>query len=77
MADATGHMDRPGAGPSSSMMAIGGVPINHYIHDNPQTGLVEIVRPKPPGVPDEVVREFSNRTDAWAWAETEWRAGRL
>jgi len=59
------------------MMAIGGIPINHYIHDNPNTGLVEIVRPKPAGVPDEVVREFSNRTDAWAWAETEWRAGRL
>jgi hypothetical protein len=78
MADATGHMDRPGAGPlSTSMMAIGGIPINHYIHDNPITGLVEIVRPMPPNVPDAVVKEFPNRTVAWAWAEAEWHAGRL
>ena len=53
MSDATGHMDRPGAGPFSSMMSIGGVPINHYIHDNPTTGMVEIVRPMPPGLPDQ------------------------
>jgi hypothetical protein len=67
MSDATGHMDRPGAGPlSSSTMAIGGIPINHYIHDNPITGRVEIVRPMPPGVPDQVVKEFPNRTVAWA-----------
>jgi hypothetical protein len=77
MSDATGHMDRPGAGPSSTMMAIGGVPINHYIHDNPTTGLVEIVRPMPPNVPDVVVKEFPSRTIAWAWAEAEWRTGRL
>lgn len=77
MSDATGHMDRPGAGPFSSMMSIGGVPINHYIHDNPTTRMVEIVRPMPPGVPDQVVKEFPDRATAWAWAETEWRAGRL
>jgi hypothetical protein len=77
MSDATGHMDRPGAGPFSSMMSIGGIPINHYIHDNPTTGMVEIVRPMPPGVPDQVVKEFANRETAWAWAEAEWRAGRL
>lgn len=77
MSDATGHMDRPGDGPSSSMMYIRNIPINHYIHDNPAIGVVEVVRPMPPGVPDRVVKEFANRTDAWSWAETEWLAGRL
>jgi len=78
MTDSTGHMDRPGAGPlSSAMMSIGGIPINHYIHDNPNSGLVEIVRSMPPGSPDEVVKEFTDRTSAWEWAEREWHAGRL
>jgi hypothetical protein len=77
MTDETGHMNRPGAGPHSAMMSIDGIPINHYINNNPNTGLVEIVRPMPPGTMDGVVKEFTDRASAWEWAEREWRAGRL
>jgi hypothetical protein len=47
MTDATGHMNRPGAGPSSYSLSLNGIPINHYINHNPQTGRVEIVKPMP------------------------------
>jgi len=77
MTDATGHMNRPGAGPFSSNMSIGGMPINHYINHNPQTGRVEVVKPMPPGIQDQLVKDFSNEASAWAWAEAEFRAGRL
>jgi hypothetical protein len=77
MTDATGHMNRPGAGPLSSNMSIGGIPINRYINRNPSTGRVEIVRPMPPGTPDELVKDFPNEASAWAWAEAEHGAGRL
>ncbi len=77
MTDATGHMNRPGAGPFSVNMAIGGVPLNLYLNHNPQTGKVEIARPTRPGTPDELVKEFADEASAWAWAESEHLAGRL
>jgi hypothetical protein len=58
-------------------MSIGGTPINHYINHNPQTGRVEIVKPMPPGQADQLVKDFPNEPSAWAWAEAEFRAGRL
>jgi hypothetical protein len=50
MADATGHMDRPGAGPFSTNEFVDGVPTNHYTHENPEnspveTGLTSILAP--------------------------------
>jgi hypothetical protein len=32
MADSTGHMDRPGAGPMSVNEFVNGIPTNHYTH---------------------------------------------
>jgi hypothetical protein len=58
-------------------MAIGGIPINHYINHNPKTGRVEIVKPMPPGSPDALVKDFPDEASAWARAEAEFRAGRL
>jgi hypothetical protein len=77
MTDATGHLNRPGAGPSSSNMSIGGIPINLYINHNPVTGRVEVARPMPSGTQDELVKDFPDAASAWAWAEAEFRAGRL
>jgi len=77
MSDATGHMDRPGAGPSSTNEAVNGIPTNYYTHKNPETGMVEVVRANPPGTPDTVVREFSDKTSARLWIREEWLAGRL
>jgi hypothetical protein len=77
MTDATGHMNRPGAGPFSSMMSINGIPLNVYINDNPQSGRVEIAKPAPPGELDELVKDFFDRPSAWAWAQAEFNAGRL
>jgi hypothetical protein len=77
MADATGHMDRPGAGPDSTNEFVGGIPTNHYTHENPQTGQVEVVKSNPPGTPDAVVKEFSDRASARLWIKEEWIAGRL
>jgi hypothetical protein len=77
MTGASGHMNRPGAGAFSFNMSIDGIPSNVYINDSPETGKVEIAKPAPPGQLDELVQEFSNRHSAWAWAESEFRAGRL
>jgi len=77
MSDATGHMNRPGAGPFSSNMFVGGIPLGHYLNHNPQTGRVEIVKPMPPGTLDKLIKDFPNETAAWDWAEAELRAGRL
>lgn len=77
MSDATGHMNRPGAGPFSSSMSIGGIPLNCYLNHNPQSGRVEIAKPMPPGTPDALLKDFSSTSAAWAWAEEEFRAGRL
>jgi len=77
MADSTGHMDRPGAGPSSAMMYINSIPTNHYINHNPQSGRVEIARPMPPGTPDELVMDFATTEEAWAWASAKWGEGQF
>jgi hypothetical protein len=77
MTDATGHMNRPGAGPMSSNMSIDGIPLNRYINHNPVMGRVEIAKPMPPGTPDELENDFPDEASAWAWAETEHRAGRI
>lgn len=77
MSDATGHMNRPGAGPFSSNMFLGGVPLNCYLNHNPQTGRVEIAKPMPRGVQDELLKDFPSEEAAWAWAQAELRAGRL
>jgi hypothetical protein len=77
MSDATGHMDRPGAGPFSTNEFVDGIPTNHYTHENPETGKIEVVRVNPPGIPDRVVKEFSDRAAARLWLREEWRSGRL
>jgi hypothetical protein len=77
MTDATGHMDRPGAGPMSVNEFVNGIPTNHYTHPNSETGKIEVVRGNPPGTPDTVVKEFDNRTSAREWIAQEFLAGRL
>ena len=77
MADATGHMDRPGAGPDSVNELVNGIPTNHYTHPNPDTGRIELVRGMPPGTRDEVVKEFADLASARRWLAQEWLAGRL
>ncbi len=77
MTDATGHMNRPGAGPLSSSIYIGGIPTNQYINHNPKTHRVEIAKAMPPGIEDKLVKDFPDAASAWAWAEVEFQAGRL
>jgi hypothetical protein len=77
MSDATGHMDRPGAGPFSTNEFVDGIPTGHYTHENRQTRRIEVVKSNPPGVLDTVVREFDDRGTARLWIRDEWLAGRL
>lgn len=77
MTDATGHKDRPGSGPFSQDMLIGGIPLNVYLNLNPLTGRWEIAKPMPAGVMDESIIDFSSQDDAWAWATQEFTAGHL
>jgi hypothetical protein len=77
MTDATDHMNRPGAGPLSSMISVGGIPTNHYINHNPETGMVEIAKSMPRGVQDELIKEFPDESSARSWALVEFHAGRL
>jgi|HubBroStandDraft_4_1064222.scaffolds.fasta_scaffold1020602_1 hypothetical protein len=77
MSDATGHMDRSGVDPVSTDEFVGGIPTNHYTRENLQTGRAEVVKINRPGTPDEVVKEFSDRTTARLWLMEEWLAGRL
>src|SRR5258706_15403101 len=72
MSDATGHKDRPGVGLSSTTEVVDGIPTNHYTHENPETGRIEVVRGNPPGVSDTAVKEFSDRTTARSWLRNEW-----
>lgn len=72
MSDAAGRMDRPGASPFSTNEFVDGIPTNHYTHDNPETGRTEVVKINPPGIPDLVVKEFSDRTTARQWLREEW-----
>ena len=69
MSDATGHMDRPGAGPSSVNLVNPrtGMLANLYYHPNPFSGKHEIVKPNPPGTPDEVLVEFNTAAEAKEW----------
>lgn len=77
MTDATGHMNRPGAGPASTSLSFNGIPLNVYINYNPQTGRVEIAKPMPPGELDEMVKDFTDDASARQWAREEFEAGRL
>jgi hypothetical protein len=77
MTDATGHMDRPGAGPLSTNEFVDGVPTNHYTHENPETGRIEVVKANASGVLDTVVKEFDDRRAARLWIREEFLAGRL
>jgi len=69
MADASGHMDRPGAGPSSVNLVdpVTRMLANMYYHPNPLTGKHEIVKSNPPNVPDEVLVEFDTYDEAKEW----------
>lgn len=77
MADATGHMDRPGAGPDSVNVAVDGILTGFYTHPNKQTGEMELVKTSPPNTPDVVIREFPDLPSAQTWFLEEWRTGRL
>ncbi len=77
MADATGHMDRPGAGPASENLAVDGELTGYYVHPNTQTGKVEIVKGMPAGTPDAVVKDFPDHGSARDWFGGEWRARHL
>jgi hypothetical protein len=77
MTDATGHMDRPGAGPLSTNEFVDGIPTNHYTHENPETGRIEVVKANASGVLDTVVKEFDDRGAARLWIREEFLAGGL
>jgi hypothetical protein len=77
MADATGHMDRPGAGPDSVNISIEGLLTGYYSHPNKQTGKVELVKANPPGTPDEVIEEFEDYISLNTWFLEKWREGKV
>jgi hypothetical protein len=61
----------------STNEAVNGIPTNHYTHQNPETGVIEVVRGNPLGTPDTVVKEFPDRLSARLWTRDEFPAGRL
>ena len=69
MADKSGHMDRPGAGPRSVNLVnpVTGQLANLYYHPNPFSNKHEIVKPSPPGTPDQVLKEFDTYAEAQNW----------
>jgi hypothetical protein len=77
MTDSTGHMNRPGAGPSSTSLFYNGVPLNLYLNHNSATRRVEIAKPMPPGILDELIKDFPDEASARAWVIEEFNAGRL
>jgi hypothetical protein len=77
MTDSAGQKDRPGAGSYSLEMRVEGLPINCYLNHHPKTGKVEIVRMMPRGVPDQLVKDFSDEDSAWAWVRNEYRLRRM
>lgn len=77
MSDARGRINRPGAGPLSSSIAMGGIPLNCYINHNPETGRVEVAKAMPRGIQDALVKDFPNIASLRYWVEAEFRAGRL
>ncbi len=77
MADMTGHMDRPGAGPFCTNEALNGILTGYYTCENPESYAIEVVKSNPPGSPDAVVKEFTNKAEARQWLADEYVAGRL
>jgi len=69
VSDATGHMDRPGAGPNSVNLVnpYTGTLANLYYHPNPISNKHEIVKPNPPNVLDEALAEFDTAAEAREW----------
>jgi len=69
MTNKTGHMDRPGAGPTTENLVnpVTRMPSNLYYHLNPTTGKHEIVKGNSPGVADEVLAEFDTLEDTKRW----------
>jgi hypothetical protein len=77
MTDSAGQKNRPGAGSYSLEMRVEGIPINCYLNHHPETGRVEIVKMMPRGVPDRLVKDFSDDDSAWAWVRNEYRLRRM
>lgn len=77
MTDEAGRKNRPGAGSFRLEMHIEGVPLNCYLNNHPITGRVEIVKMKPRGFLDQLVKDFSREDEAWAWARNEFRLRRM
>ena len=69
MTNKTGHMDRPGACPTTENLVnpVTRMPSNLYYHLNPTTGKHEIVKGNSPGVADEVLAEFDTLEDTKRW----------
>ena len=78
MADATGHMDWPGAGPFTTQMMYGGTHANYYVHPDDETRNYLIIKTNPPGTKDSFVKGgFSDIEAAHVWLASEIRSGRL
>jgi hypothetical protein len=77
MTDLAGQKNRPGAGSYSQEMWVEGIALDSYINHHPETGRVEIVRMMPPGVPDELIKDFPDEEAAWAWVRNEFRMCRV
>ena len=77
MTDATGHMDRPGAGPFSTNEFVDGIPTNHYTHETRRPGESKSSERMLPAFLISVVKEFDDRGAARLWIREEFLAGRL
>jgi hypothetical protein len=76
MSDATGHRDRPNAGPlNSATIVMGGVPTNYYWYHNEATGRYELVKGMPADTRDVVVKEFNNMLELQNWVAGQWPTG--
>jgi hypothetical protein len=76
MADATGHRDRPNAGPlNSAQIRMNGILTNYYWYQNESSHRYEVVRAMPAGTGDVVVKEFTNMLDLQNWVNEEWNRG--
>jgi hypothetical protein len=68
MADATGHRDRPTAGPfNSGQIEVHGIATSYYWYHNEATGKYEVVKAMPAGKRDQVIKEFDNMLDLQSW----------
>jgi hypothetical protein len=77
MLDATGHTDRQRAGLDPVTEVVDGILTGHYTYPNRETGWIKLVKSNPPGILDEVVKEFPDRLSAKLWLANQWRAGNL